>query len=82
MKWLQIAARQKFSRRKCDCFLPLLSCQTIGFLEFIANLTPIIIIIVNNVEETIEHVNQIMYQLKISLRKLILCHQFIFDAFH
>ncbi len=25
-------------------FLPLLSCQTIGFLEFLANLTPIIVI--------------------------------------
>ncbi len=26
--------------------LPLLRCQTIGFLEFLANLTPIIIIII------------------------------------
>ncbi len=60
VKWLQIVALQKVSRRKCDCFLPLLSCQTIGFLEFIANLTPIIII-VKIMEERIQHANQIMY---------------------
>ncbi len=42
MKWLQIVALQKISRRKCDCFLRLLSWQTIYFLEFLINLTPII----------------------------------------
>ncbi len=30
MKWLEIGALQKFSRRKCDCCLPLLSSQAIG----------------------------------------------------
>ncbi len=44
-------------------FLPFLSSQTIGFLEFIVNLTPIIIIIIIIIimEERIQHVNQIMY---------------------
>ncbi len=37
MKWLQIVALQKNFRRKCDCFfLRMLSCQTIGFLEFLS----------------------------------------------
>ncbi len=36
VKWLQIVALQKISRRKCDCW------QTIYFLEFLTNLTPII----------------------------------------
>ncbi len=35
VKWLQIVALQKISLQKCDCFLPLLSCQTIGFLQFL-----------------------------------------------
>ncbi len=43
VKWLQIVALQKISRRKCDCFSCFfLSWQTIYFLEFLTNLTPII----------------------------------------
>ncbi len=37
MKWLQIVALQKTSRKKnATVFLRLLSCQTIGFLEFLS----------------------------------------------
>ncbi len=36
VKWLQIVTLQKISRRKCDCFLCLLSCQTTCFLEFLS----------------------------------------------
>ncbi len=43
VKWLQIVDLQKISRRKCDSFFRLLSCQTIIFLEFLAYLYPIII---------------------------------------
>ncbi len=51
----------EFSLRKCDCFLPLLSCQTNGFLEFLANLTPVIIIIMEERTKTIQHIYQIKY---------------------
>ncbi len=55
VKWLPIVALQKFACRKCDCFLPLLSCQIIGFLEFLANLTPIIVM--EERTKTIQHIN-------------------------
>ncbi len=38
---------------------PLLSCQTVGFLEFLANLTPIIIM--EERTKTIQHVKQIKH---------------------
>ncbi len=61
-------------------FLRSLSCQTIGLLELLANLTPIITM--EERTKTMQHVNQIKHELKSSLRILILCHQIIFSAFH
>ncbi len=57
MKWLQIVALQKFSRRKCDCFFALLSCQSICYLEFPANLTPISIM--EEITKAIQYVNAV-----------------------
>ncbi len=56
--------KYKKSKDRCEVaayctFAKNLSCQTIGFLEFLANLTPVIIM--EERTKTIQHVNQIKH---------------------